>query len=124
MNKKPGRVLAELSLSIVVVILANSCAFDSVEDLYGLPDFVCDPQEVGFLGVILPIIETNCAIPGCHTFGTQRVNFEIFVNIQDIADDIKSRTTSGDMPKGGGSLSQEEIDQISCWVDSGADILN
>ena len=124
MSNNPGRVLVELSLSFLVVILANSCASDNIEELYGLSDFVCDPQQVGFSSVIQPIIETNCAIRGCHVPGTGRANFEDVNQIKFNAVEIKQRTQSRDMPRGSGSLSQEEIDQISCWVDSGADISN
>ena len=124
MNKKPGRVLVVLSFTILVVMLTNSCASDNIEELYGLPDFVCDPQQVSFSSVIQPIIQNNCAISGCHVPGPVRVNFEVVKQINENADEIKSRTQSLDMPRGDGSLSQEEIDQISCWVDSGADISN
>ena len=122
--KSPEKVLVELSLTLLVVILTNSCASDNIEELYGLPDFVCDPQQVGFSTVIQPIIQTNCAIKGCHVPGTGRANFEDANQIKFNAVEMKQRTQSLDMPRGGGSLSQKEIDQISCWVDSGADISN
>jgi len=118
-----GNVLIELSVSLLVVIFTNSCASDNIEELYGLPDYLCDPQQVGFSSVIQPIIQTNCAISGCHVPGTGLPNFQDVNQIKSNADEIKNRTRSRDMPRVG-SLSQEEIDQISCWVDSGADISN
>lgn len=124
MNKKPGISLVVLSFPILVVILTSSCASDNIEELYGLPDFVCDPQQVSFSSVIQPIIQTNCAISGCHVPGPVRANFQDVNQIKFNAVEMKQRTQSLDMPRGVGSLSQEEIDQISCWVDSGADISN
>ena len=124
MNKKPGIFLIVLSFAILVVILTNSCASDNIEELYGLTDFVCDPQQVSFSLVIQPIIQTNCAISGCHIPGTGRANFQDVNQIKFNAVEMKKRTRSLDMPRGGGSLSQEEIDLISCWVDSGADVSN
>ena len=124
MNKKPSISIVILSLTILVAILINSCANDNIEELYGLPDFPCDPQQIGFSTVIQPIIQTNCAISGCHVPGPVRANFQDVNQIKFNAVEMKQRTQSLDMPRGGGSLSQEEIDQISCWVDSGADISN
>lgn len=124
MKQNPGKVLVKLSLSLLVVILFNSCASDNIEELYGLPDFVCDPKQVSFSSVIQPIIQTNCAISGCHVPGPVRANFQDVNQIKFNAVEIKQRTQSLDMPRGSGSLSQEEIDQITCWVDSGADISN
>lgn len=83
-------------------------------------DNVSIMSGVSFQNQVGPIISTNCAISGCHASGTQRVNFEIFANIQARAAEIKSRTSSRDMPRGGGSLTQDEIDLIACWVDDGA----
>jgi len=64
------------------------------------------------------IISSKCAISGCH-IGGPRVDFTKFSNVQANADEIKSRTQSGNMPQKG-SLSQSEKDQIACWVDDGA----
>jgi hypothetical protein len=74
-----------------------------------------------FVGQIKSIIDTNCAISGCHdgTLGADR-NFTILTNIQAKAAQVKSRTQSRDMPRGGGSLTQNQIDLIACWVDDGA----
>jgi len=118
-KQNPGKVLIELSLSLLVVIFTNSCASDNIEELYG----PCDPQQVGFSLVIQPIIQTNCAISGCHVPGTGLPNFQDVNQIKSNAVEMKKRTRSRDMPRDG-LLSQEEIDQITCWVDSGADISN
>jgi len=74
---------------------------------------------VSFSNLVSPIISNSCAIPGCHVSGTGRVNFGIFANIQARALEIKSRTATGNMPRTG-SLTQDEIDLIACWVDDGA----
>src|SRR5690606_7074205 len=79
-------------------------------------------QEVSLLsGVsynasVANIIETNCS--GCHS-GNQFPDLSEFASIQANAGAIKSAVVSGRMPKGG-SLTQAEIDAISCWVDDGA----
>ena len=73
---------------------------------------------VSFSNTISPIISNNCVVPGCHS-GTQFPDFRNFDNIQDNAAQIKIRTGSLSMPQIG-SLTQNEIDKIACWVEDGA----
>lgn len=65
------------------------------------------------------IIDTKCAISGCHISGTGRQNFSTFATVQNNAAGIKTRTQSGDMPRSG-SLTADEKALIACWVDDGA----
>jgi hypothetical protein len=73
---------------------------------------------ISFSASIKPIIETNCAISGCHD-GSGNIDYNNFDNIKLNPSDIKSRTQSGDMPRNG-TLTAAEIDMIACWVDDGA----
>jgi len=73
---------------------------------------------VSFSTSISNIISQNCAVSSCHA-GSQSPDFRQFSNIQSNASRIKIRTQNKTMPKNG-SLSQEEIDLIACWVDDGA----
>jgi hypothetical protein len=67
---------------------------------------------------ILPMIKTYCAISGCHN-GIDRTDLRKYVNAKKHAAEIKSLTRSRDMPFEG-SLTQDQIDLFSCWVDDGA----
>lgn len=73
---------------------------------------------VSFATSISSLIETKCAISGCHN-GTQFPDFRVFKNVHDNAAKIKTLTGDGTMPQEG-SLTQEEINLIACWVDDGA----
>lgn len=73
---------------------------------------------ISYSASVANIIETSCAVSGCHN-GTQFPDLREFSNIQANAGAIKSAVVSGRMPKVG-SLTQAEIDAISCWVDDGA----
>ncbi len=67
---------------------------------------------------IAPIIASNCAISGCHNgnqFPDLRSNTAIISN----ANRIRIQTGNRSMPIGR-TLSQTQIDQISCWVSDGA----
>ncbi|MEQ8243982.1 hypothetical protein [Fulvivirga sp.] len=73
---------------------------------------------VSFESSIKSIIANNCAVSGCHN-GSRSPNLSTFASIQSNASRIKARTGNGSMPLGS-SLSQSQIDMITCWVDDGA----
>ena len=65
------------------------------------------------------IIQTNCVVEGCHN-GNQTPDLRGANNIIGSSRTIKMRTGNRTMPAGGGSLTDEEIATIACWVDDGA----
>ncbi len=67
------------------------------------------------------IIQTNCVTASCHG-GNVNPDFIQAANISGSAGRIKSRTGGKTMPpsSSGMSLTDQEIDLIACWVDSGA----
>lgn len=105
---------------IGLVILSFACTYDNAEDLYGIKD--CPPEGVSFSDRVEPVINTNCAIPGCHTSGGQQPTLETYEQISSNAERIRTRTSNGTMPPpaSGIRLSQKDIDDIACWVDAGA----
>ena len=119
-----------LSYSLDGIVFQEAGVFENVSaGTYNITvrDDVCqDVQEhsvlsgVSFSNEIETIISSNCAISGCHVAGTGRVDLSVFSNVQSEAGNIKSRTQNGSMPPGGRSITQEQIDLISCWVDDGA----
>ena len=87
----------------------------------------CETTEVvtvlngtSYTNSVSSIIANNCATANCHVSGTGRQDFTDFATVQANATGIMSRTASGDMPRGGGTLTQGEIDLIACWVNDGA----
>ena len=73
---------------------------------------------ISFTGSILAIIQNSCTISGCHN-GSQFPDLRVFKNIQDNAARIKTQTASRAMPLDA-TLTQSQIDAITCWVDDGA----
>lgn len=73
---------------------------------------------VSFAQSIKPIIDLNCAVTDCHG-GSKSPNLTTLAVIQSAASTIKAVTRNKTMPKVG-SLTEEEIDLIACWVDDGA----
>jgi hypothetical protein len=77
------------------------------------------PSGISYKGSIKSIIDGNCATVGCHVSGAQSPNFTVFANVKANAAKIKSLTGNKTMPKNG-TLTDDQIQQIACWVDDGA----
>jgi hypothetical protein len=67
------------------------------------------------------IVTSSCAISGCHA-GNVSPDFRVRENILSRSGRIGVRTGNSSMPppSSGNSLSQSDIDAISCWVADGA----
>lgn len=76
---------------------------------------------ISFSEKIQPIIETNCAISGCHVSGAQAPDLSDRANIFSAAPRIKSQVETRAMPLGENrSLNDDEIASIICWFNDGA----
>ncbi|SMG13605.1 hypothetical protein SAMN05661096_00605 [Marivirga sericea] len=73
------------------------------------------------LSSVEAIIQANCVTSSCHG-GNVNPDFRQAANITGNAGRIKSRTGGKTMPpsSSGKSLTDQEIELIACWVDSGA----
>jgi hypothetical protein len=70
---------------------------------------------------ILPIINTRCALSGCHDGNSGLPNWTDLATVQQNAQRIKSRTGAREMPPAGAQpLTENQISMIACWVDDGA----
>lgn len=67
---------------------------------------------------IKPIMENSCSQSGCHN-GSSRPDLRKIENAKFYAKSIKSKTQDRSMPREG-TLTQQQIDLIACWVDDGA----
>jgi len=122
-TKKTGAAFSAL-LSLFLVATLHSCVDHT------LPEVVVDEcgGTVSFDVDIQPIIDSKCAIVGdggCHNGGNgASLNWTVFSNFQSNATDVKDRITrspgaDGKMPKIG-TLTDEQIQLLVCWVDQGA----
>ena len=68
---------------------------------------------------IKPIMEKNCAISGCHNGVSRANNFREYASAKSFAKTIKAKTQDRSMPFDG-SITQNQIDLIACWVNDGA----
>jgi len=81
---------------------------------------------ISFDDAIKPIIEARCATGGgCHGAGSGSRDWTNATNLKNNSANVKSRTGAKTMPPAGSTaLTQDQIDQIACWVDDGAPIDN
>ncbi|MEM9024265.1 MAG: cytochrome c [Bacteroidota bacterium] len=83
----------------------------------------CDTIQASFSNDVNPIIQSRCAIPGCHVGGTTANGvyltydgvFEKVSNGSLINRVVVQRT----MPPSGPALTDEEIRTFRCWIESG-----
>lgn len=105
------------SLPIIMTAIVFSACLNNVEEPLienPIEDF-CKTRS--FSLHVKTIIDNNCV--QCHGQGGNSPNLTTYNGISSNANSIKSEVVSRRMPQGN-SLSQEEIQTISCWVDEGA----
>lgn len=100
----------EPGLYQVTITDANNCVFVVNQVVKSTTSYATD---------IEPVIMSSCAVTGCHDGSTAQPDFRSLATVQANAADIKSFTQTGFMPRNG-TLTDQEIALIACWVDDGA----
>ncbi|MEX2235629.1 MAG: hypothetical protein WD824_25960 [Cyclobacteriaceae bacterium] len=107
------------SVAVIFLMCLDSCVN------HDFPEYVCTDTYT-FAEDVQPIIETKCAIAGCHNGDMgESLNWTNFENFHERAESglVKFRVTHRIMPPSNspaGPLSQEQINAIACWTDQGA----
>lgn len=99
-------------LILTLGVFFSSCLthVDELEEL--------DPCEtITFSGNVKSIIDANCV--QCHGSGGNFPNLATYSGISAHGSLVKAETSSRRMPQGG-TLTNDEIAAIACWVDAGA----
>ena len=99
---------------VLTAIFFTSCLSNVDEEV-----IIEEPvSEITFNVHVKPIIDNNCT--QCHsTAGGTSPNLETYAGVSANAARIKTEVESKRMPIGG-TLTDEEIQAISIWVDAGA----
>lgn len=79
-------------------------------------------QDISLTNDIVPLLQSNCAISGCHVSGAQNPNLSDKATILQNASQILARTSNRSMPPStsGKSLTDAQIELIRCWVEDGS----
>lgn len=114
--------MKRLSLLMIcgVFLLFFGCEYKNEEELFGEKEACGSP--VMFADDIEQLIQTNCALAGCHAAGGVFPELSSYEKIKASASKIKQMTQTLQMPppSTGKSLTQEQIDHLACWVEQGA----
>ena len=113
------RYRISLILALLMIILTY-CKYENEEELFGQED--CSTQPASLTEDVIPIININCAISGCHEPGVQAPDLTQKEIIIASAPLIKTQVQARTMPPSDADapLSASEIQTIVCWVDNGA----
>ena len=100
-------------------ILFSSCTYKKV-DLNP-----CDTVNSNYDISISPLIQTHCALSGCHNGDSTSVgNFNLYTEIKMRVDNgqfkIKMFDSKSMPPASQPSLTSEEYNKLKCWFDAGA----
>ena len=105
---------------LAALLLLAGCYYDDEASLY--PEATdCHFDTVTYSLDIIPIVNANCAIPGCHVSGTGRVDFTTYKGIKSVADDGRleqNALVSKIMPPT--ALSYCDRSKIEAWLQDGA----
>tara|TARA_R110002126_G_scaffold286314_1_gene437900 strand:- start:13781 stop:14140 length:360 start_codon:yes stop_codon:yes gene_type:complete len=104
---------------LLFLTVSLSACLTNVDELEEIDPGASDPcADITFAIHIKPIIDSNCV--QCHGNGGNFPNLTTYNGISANAASVKSETASRRMPQGNATLTSEEIQAISCWVDAGA----
>jgi hypothetical protein len=111
---------------LLALWVTMSCSSDSSDPMPGGMEEtdVCDGTDFTYDNDIASIINTNCALSGCHVDGnTQGLpDFSSYQGVFDQRVSVKSRVASGNMPPSNSGLTLSDVQKsaIDCWVQDGA----
>jgi hypothetical protein len=111
-------ISAFLLIAVLLIVYSCSKKSDSGSGGGGTTTVDCSTTNAKFATDIQPLINSSCAISGCHD-GTQTPTLIDYSQISGNASKINAEVQSGRMPKTG-SLSATQKKLIACWVQSGA----
>lgn len=96
---------------VTIKDMVDNCTFDLSVNIGRLP------TGVTYNGQIKTLFQAKCQGGACHPANGDWFTYSVAAGKKD---QIKSRTQSGDMPRGGITLTADEKALIACWVDDGA----
>ena len=79
-------------------------------------------SSVSYIETVRPLVETKCALAGCHVSGFQPGDFTSYEVLKQKAEEGKIQLmvfSLGNMPPVN-KLSENEKFQLKCWIQSGA----
>lgn len=120
------RLFLLLTFGVVMSAVLNSCYYDKEEELYPNSFGNCDTTDTKYSTAVKKILDANCMGSACHSTGQLSYDFSSHAGVAQAANSgklvsaIKQDGSASNMPKGGGKLSDCNIQIIESWVKKGA----
>lgn len=111
-----------ISLLVAGILFSTGCSKDNGGSGGGSTSVDCSTvTNKAFAADVNPIIQSSCAISGCHAAGSTNSGgpFTSYSQIAAKSSQIRAAVNSGRMPQGS-SLSTAQKNSIICWIDSGS----
>jgi hypothetical protein len=108
---------------VLVPVIAGSCYRDKEELLYpGSTQTVdCATVPATFKADVLPLITSQCAIPGCHdATASGGFIFQNYTQINTAKDLIYTQAVVQKTMPPTGPLLPADVNKLKCWIDGGA----
>ncbi|HEY9178435.1 MAG TPA: hypothetical protein VIN07_12120 [Flavipsychrobacter sp.] len=114
------KILSIISCCAVTVATMQSCGKDEASPAPGQPA-ACRPT---YASGIQAIVNTRCAIAGCHDGNSGVVGFTSYVPLKERADNGRIRSFVFELkimpPSSATQLTEDEKKSLQCWLDNGA----
>ena len=111
---------------IAISIIAVACEDDDKGVVTNQPQSLCDSLDVLYTNDIKPLLDENgCSSDYCHGNGAAGYTIKDYESTKTTAEDpkflraIRHETGVSPMPKGRSMLSDDEIQMIECWIQTG-----
>lgn len=121
---------ALIIISAVFLICAQACQFNNEEELFPRPSGGCDTTEAKYSVAVSKVLNTNCALAGCHKGPAVRQSIGDFENHegakiyldakkQRFLNAINHNAGTSPMPKNGAKLDPCDILMLEIWIKEG-----
>ena len=109
-----------ISFIILISTIIASCSKSSPSSNPMESSLDCSVPKT-FSANAAPVFQAKCALSGCHGAGSSNGPGELttYQKIFNARNDIRNAVVTRLMPMGG-SLTNEELNSIVCWIDNGA----
>jgi len=109
--------MKKFAFFIIILVSLSQCTSDNEEDLYPVESNECATDSMNYEQDIAFIINSNCAIPGCHIAGGQPPNYENYQATVDNKNGIQRRVIDQQTMPPSGPLSNCNLDKLQAWLD-------
>ena len=120
--KKNTFLLFLFCLAGFFILFQYSCIKDKGPLTVAVSQSYCDSVNTKFSSVQLPMLQTYCAISGCHDGTGSLGNYNLYADVKVVADNGQLRNraiTLKNMPPSG-PLPNSSIQKLNCWLNKGA----